>query len=60
VAKATGQSTDLDPELAAECLEEFRALRATGRGKGMFHDPTEAPSNAAPADQLAAIAGRTV
>jgi uncharacterized protein (TIGR03086 family) len=60
VARATGQSTDLDPELAAECLEEFRALRATGRGKGMFHDPTEAPAGAVPADQLAAIAGRTV
>ena len=28
VAKAAGQSTDLDPELAAQCMEDFRRLRA--------------------------------
>jgi uncharacterized protein (TIGR03086 family) len=60
VARATGQSTDLAPELAAECVEEFRRMRASGRGKGMFADPTEAPAGATPADQLAAVAGRTV
>jgi uncharacterized protein (TIGR03086 family) len=60
VAKASGQSTDLDPELAAQCMEDFRRLRATGRGAGMFADAQEAPAGATAADQLAAVAGRTV
>ena len=60
LAKATGQSTDLDPELAGECLEAFRALRASGRGKGMFDDEQPAPAGATTADQLAAAAGRRV
>jgi uncharacterized protein (TIGR03086 family) len=60
LAKATGQSTDLDPELAAHCLESFRAARATGMGRGMFAEAKEAPAGATVADQLAALAGRTV
>jgi uncharacterized protein (TIGR03086 family) len=60
VAKATGQSTDLDPELAAQCAEDFRRLRASGRGAGMFAEAQEAPPGASAADQLAAVAGRTV
>jgi uncharacterized protein (TIGR03086 family) len=60
LAKATGQSTDLDPELAALCLEDFRQMRSGGRGAGMFAEPTEAPDGATVADQLAALAGRTV
>jgi uncharacterized protein (TIGR03086 family) len=60
IAKATGQSTDLDPELARECLEDFRRLRADGRGAGMFADPTEPPPGATAADQLAAFTGRTL
>ena len=60
VAKATGQSTDLDPELAAQCLDDFRRLRASGRGSGMFAEVQEAPPGATVADQLAAVTGRTV
>jgi uncharacterized protein (TIGR03086 family) len=60
VAKASGQSTDLDPQLAAECVEDFRRLRATGRGTGMFAEQQEAPAGSTAADQLAAVAGRTV
>jgi uncharacterized protein (TIGR03086 family) len=60
VAKASGQSTDLDPELASECLEDFRRLRAAGRGAGVFAEQQQAPPGATVADQLAAVAGRTV
>jgi uncharacterized protein (TIGR03086 family) len=60
VAKATGQSTDLDPELAESCIQAFRAMRAAGRGKGMFADEQPAPKGATVADRLAALAGRVV
>jgi len=60
LATATGQPADLDPDVAAHCLESFRALRASGRGATMFADPTEAPARASLADLLAALAGRTV
>lgn len=60
VATATGQPTDLDPDVAEHCLESFRALRASGRGATMFADPTEAPAGASAVEQLAALAGRKV
>jgi uncharacterized protein (TIGR03086 family) len=60
VAKATGQPTDLDPELAEERIEPFRAMRASGRGRGMFRDEQPVPDGATAADRLAALAGRTV
>jgi uncharacterized protein (TIGR03086 family) len=60
VAKASGQSTDLDPELAAQCLDDLRRLRAAGRGAEVFAEAQEAPPGATAADQLAAVAGRTV
>jgi len=60
VARATGQPTDLAPDLAAPAIEQFRAMRASGRGAGMFADPQPAPEGASPMDQLAAAAGRTV
>jgi uncharacterized protein (TIGR03086 family) len=60
LAKATGQSTDLDPELAESCIPAFKAARAGGRGKGMFADEQPAPDDAPPADRLAAAAGRSL
>jgi uncharacterized protein (TIGR03086 family) len=60
LAKATGQSTDLDAEVAEECIESFRRLRASGRGAGVFADAQPVPDDALAADRLAAIAGRAV
>jgi uncharacterized protein (TIGR03086 family) len=59
-ARATGQSTDLDPALAQECIESLERLQASGRGGGMFHEPQQAPPGATTADRLAAMAGRRV
>ena len=60
LARATGQSTDLDPELAETCVEAFRRLRASGRGAGMFADPQPVSDTAPAADRMAALAGRAV
>jgi uncharacterized protein (TIGR03086 family) len=60
VAKATGQSTDLDPELAEARIDSFRKMRAAGRGRGMFDDEKPVPPGAPAADRLAAAAGRVV
>jgi uncharacterized protein (TIGR03086 family) len=62
LATATGQSTDLDPELAAEQLAAVRAFVAPQfRGPGMpFGDEQPCSSERAPADQLAAFLGRKV
>jgi uncharacterized protein (TIGR03086 family) len=62
LAAATGQSTDLDPELAAEQLAAVRAFVGPQfRGQGMpFGDEQQCPPDRAPADQLAAFLGRTV
>lgn len=63
LAKATGQSTDLAPDLAAQLLagaqqaipDSFR----TDDGS-MFKPATEAPADASNADRLAAFLGRDV
>jgi uncharacterized protein (TIGR03086 family) len=60
LARATGQSTDLDPELSAECLEDFRRLQEAGRGGPMFAPAQAYPADATVADRLAATAGRAV
>jgi uncharacterized protein (TIGR03086 family) len=60
LARATGQSTDLDEELAESCIEAFRTLRASGRGGDMFADVQPVPDTAPAADRLAALAGRVV
>ncbi len=62
LAAATGQSTDLDPELAAEQLAVVRAVVAPDfRGPGKpFGDKQPCSSERAPADQLAAFLGRKV
>jgi uncharacterized protein (TIGR03086 family) len=57
-AKATGQSTDLAPELATSLIESFRRMRASGRGAGMFGEMQPEPEGGTAADRLAAVAGR--
>ena len=62
LAKATGQSTDLDPELAAELLANARSLLNDSLrgpdGQAPFGPEREAPVGASPADRLAAFLGR--
>jgi uncharacterized protein (TIGR03086 family) len=62
LAAASGQSTDLDPELAAEQLAAARAfVGAQFRGTGKpFAEEQPCSSERAPADQLAAFLGRKV
>jgi uncharacterized protein (TIGR03086 family) len=64
LARAIGQPTDLDPELAAELLAQARfAVSDAYRGPdgvGLFGPATQAPAGANPADQLAAFLGRSV
>jgi len=62
LAKATGQSTDLDPGLATQLLaiaEGFVADSFRGPdGQAPFGPKVEAPAGAPPADRLAAFLGR--
>ncbi len=62
LAVATGQSTDLDPELAAEQLAAVHAFVGPQfRGPGLpFGDEQPCSSDRSPADQLAAFLGRKV
>ncbi|QUR66456.1 TIGR03086 family metal-binding protein [Mycobacterium spongiae] len=62
LAAATGQCTDLDPELATEQLAAARRLVGPQiRGPGQpFGDEQPCPPERAPADQLAAFLGRKV
>ena len=63
LAKATGQPTDLDPELAAQVLENVGAGIGPGfRGEEPlpFGPEQQAPAGSSTADQLAAFLGRTV
>lgn len=62
LAKATGQETDLDPELANMSLEFARAAIAPQfRGPGRpFAEEQPCPETRPPADQLAAFLGRSV
>jgi len=64
LAKATGQNTDLNPELAARLLDGVKAsipdqFRGPD-GKAPFGPAMDAPAGASNADQLAAFLGRTV
>jgi len=64
VAKATGQSTDLDPELAAALLPQVQAsipdMFRGAEGSGMpFGPQKEAPAGATNADKIAAFLGRS-
>jgi uncharacterized protein (TIGR03086 family) len=63
LAKATGQSTDLAPDLAAELLGGSRmAIQPSFRNPegNPFGPEQSAPAGACTADQLAAFLGRTV
>jgi uncharacterized protein (TIGR03086 family) len=61
VAKATGQSTDLDREVVAACLASYTASpRLKNREGGPFGVEQHAPPDATDADRLAAFLGRTV
>lgn len=63
LAKATGQGTDLAPELAAGVLAQAKAsIPDTYRGPegAPFGSQKEAPEGATNADQLAAFLGREV
>ncbi len=62
VAKATGQSTDLEPELADHVLAATRPfLQPNLRGEGRPFGPEQpCPDGASRADQLAAFFGRAV
>ena len=61
IARATGQSTDFAPDLAARRLMPFTIeYSERHRGPGMFDEPKVAPPAASPADRLAAALGRAV
>jgi len=63
VAKATGQDTDLAPELAAPLLEQSRqSIQPAFRSEEgtVFGMEQPAPEGASTADQLAAFLGRSV
>lgn len=63
LARATGQRTDLDPELAGDLLAQARATVTDAfrgpDGAAFFGPVVEAPPGAGPADQLAAFLGRS-
>ena len=62
VARATGQPTDLDPDLARHLLGEIRPLVSDAlrgpEGEAPFAPATTTGASAPPADQLAAFLGR--
>ena len=65
LAKATGQSTDLDPELAEELLIGSKAniqdaFRGPDGSGAPFGPEQQAPANATAADRLAAFLGRKI
>jgi uncharacterized protein (TIGR03086 family) len=61
VAKATGQSTDLDRELVEASLAHLKASPHLPRGEGTpFAEAKPVPPDAVPADRLAAFMGREV
>ncbi len=64
LAKATGQNTDLEPDLAAKLLDGAKASISDAfrgdDGKMPFGPQQDAPAGASNADQLAAFLGRKV
>lgn len=62
LARATGQDSDLDPELAAQLLADARPMmRDAFRGPdptSTFGPAVDVPESAPPADQLAGFLGR--
>jgi uncharacterized protein (TIGR03086 family) len=60
VARATAQSTDLDPDLAERLMPFARDYADRFREPGMFDEERVAPPGACAADRLAALLGRRV
>jgi uncharacterized protein (TIGR03086 family) len=64
LAKATGQATDLEPELAAALLAQVKPVLPDSfrgpDGQAAFGPEQVAPEGASNADRLAAFLGRTV
>jgi uncharacterized protein (TIGR03086 family) len=61
LAKATGQDTDLDPELGEQVLAAVRSfVTADMRKPGFFDEEKPAPEGATTADRVAAYLGRNV
>jgi uncharacterized protein (TIGR03086 family) len=61
IAKATGQSTDFDPDLVAAARAGYEHAPVLPRGEGKpFRDEKAAPAGATDADRLAAFLGREV
>lgn len=63
LAKATGQDTNLDADLATQLLEQSRVSiqDAFRSDEGNIFGPEQsAPADASPADQLAAFLGRSI
>ena len=62
LASATGQSCDLDPELATQLLEQVKMIPEEFRGPDTVapFGPVIDMPDAAPADRLAAYLGRTL
>jgi uncharacterized protein (TIGR03086 family) len=64
LAKATGQDTDLAPEMAEQLLAQCRVVitdQFRGEdGQALFGAEVEAPDGASAADRLAAFLGRSV
>jgi uncharacterized protein (TIGR03086 family) len=60
IAKAVGQSTDLDPELAEWGLRSLQHAMPADRAGSPFDTEQPAPADATAADRLAAFAGRAV
>src|SRR5947199_6732790 len=60
LAKATGQSTALDPEVAGIAYEVAQTMLSDDmRNAGMFGPAVTVPDDASMADRLAGLAGRT-
>lgn len=60
VARATGQPTDLAPEVAEVALQGLARLRAKAPSGGPFGAAQPASPDAPAADRLAALAGRSL
>ena len=64
LAKATGQPTDIDPEMANQLLAGVQATMTDGfrgaDGVAPFGPAVEAPDSASAADKLAAFLGRQI
>ena len=60
VARATGQNSDLAPDLAEMLMPFARAYGDRHRGPGMFDEEKPVPAGASAADRLAAVLGRPV